>query len=326
MDLPAIRISQIASQFVGYLQDTDIVSAGVDSSIVTTKRLLFSTLKSHFINKYVPDTVEVDTLWADDKKVKFGNSGDLTIYHSEPTSYIESTKQGGNLIVRLKAGSGSNLDMMTFLPTPNKIQIGEAALSNNGIGGIKFGQNGNLKLQENIDMASFFISDDGDDNTGLNFSEGNGTFYQNLTVIGTLYGANTEFTGYLEVTGDLTVDGEFTPNGRIEMESPLDMNNQYIVKGSVQCMGVESNGQAFFVNGVRVSGGDLSVTTNISCLGDINGDKLILTRTGKMAYLIITDGVSTPTPVSGSVLLYIEGGDLKLRYPNGDTFIVFNKP
>lgn len=321
MDLPTIKISAIESQFVGFLADDDIVSAGVDKSANTTKRLVFQTLKSHFISKYFADTVSVDTLWVDGSKVKFGNSGDLAIYHSDPTSYIESSKQGGNLIVKLKSGTGTSLDMMTFLPTANKIQIGEAALSNNGIGGLKFGQNGNLKPQKNIDMGSFFISDDGDDNKGLNFSGGSGTFYQNLTVNGTLYGVNTQFTGTLRV------DGAFSPYGRIELESPLDLNNQYLVKGGVNCMGIEATGQGFFVNGLRINGGDLLVNTNVVCTGEVAGNTLDITLKGKMAYLVITEGVSSPTPVANSVVLYIDSsGNLKLRYDDGAIFTVFTKP
>ena len=219
----------------------------------------------------------------------FGNAGQFLKKSSVDNSleYGAETSYSASLPIIL---SGTNFKFDDSNPTTNKICIqtdgtGKKTFS---IGtGIKFQENTNLIITDNINLNNQLVIYDGltaeldIDKDGFSVGGSNTNFFigQNLTPINDIFVNNLTIKNLLNlVSSSITLDsGNITltdgnlliTNGTFVMGS-----GDFTIGGDIDCGLIESSVQSVFTNGIKqtISGGNFS----ISNLGVIQGTSAIL--------------------------------------------------
>lgn len=97
-----------------------------------TKRLTFGFLKTFFLMTDEDRDIQAHLQFQDGKKLKFGNSAQLTITYTGTESIIQSNGNGETITFRLDNTAGTPMDIMKLNPDTNTIGIGTAIINNTG--------------------------------------------------------------------------------------------------------------------------------------------------------------------------------------------------
>lgn len=245
----------------------------VDFSAGEFKIQEYSTFQSFLLKTNEDRIVNANISFRDDKKLYFGDSNDLEIFHSNPNNFIKSTKIDGKLDIILTTSGPSEKTLMSLDPdigTNGAIIFDDTFLNHAGVinTGIQF-QATRVFFHSNIKMQSNFINNDGVDNKGLSFgAAGNAEFDQ-----------------------DVTVHGEGIFNDKIRANENIDLALNFINGDGADGKGLTfaAAGHGTFKNNLIVDG-TLSVTGSIT--GSNTGTFTGKLRTNNVFNVSGNDGIS----------------------------------
>jgi hypothetical protein len=155
------------------MDGSDIIGL-IDFTAGEFRKQTYTIFKSFFLKTNEDRNVSANIEFQDTFKAKFGNDGDLEIYHTDPNSIIKSTKAGGTLKIIGTATGPTEKTMIEYNPNNDSIGFDTTFLSRGGAAnaGIQFQTNSKIKFFDNILVPSIYISYDGT-NAGLSIDSSN---------------------------------------------------------------------------------------------------------------------------------------------------------
>jgi hypothetical protein len=194
----------------------------------------YSVFNSFFLKTNADRTVNANLTFKDGKKAKFGDDGDLEIYHADPDSFIKNTKVDGHLKIQATTSGPTVRTIMDIDPdigTNGSIAFDSTFLNRDNTvnEGIQFqSTDSRVKFFSNAMFQGTYLNYDGAAE-GLSFNSSNelvvnkklrqnanidlASFYisGNGGDVGLSFGggANANFSGTITSSGRMVSDSEF---------------------------------------------------------------------------------------------------------------------
>ena len=236
--------------------------------------------------------IYTDGQWYDNAKALFGHGEDLQIYHDGSHSFIDSTKAGGQVLIRTKESGGTTNNAAKFMPD----------------GSVELYYDGSKKFttEASGEYGSFTASNGTNGWDGMRVGGSNIVFMGQSTIAGIWNDADNEWMikSFRNGTAELYYDG----SKKLETTS-----------GGVSVTGSLTASANLYAGAVQLSGSIFVSDSNKLNLG--TGNDLEMYHNGSHSYIKNKTGSLYIMANSSDVgIQIVPNASVKLRYNDANTF------